>query len=138
MNVTASKVLLAVSLASYGYCVKDHLFTGSSSDVAKAASASGKELTAELVNQNVVLKVERDPMGSTRLEGAFESIVGATAAVAATANVPKEIGNVKLQGIMLGPNGRTAMINGVPFHEGETAPLVAGGPLIFARRVTSD
>jgi hypothetical protein len=133
MNVTASKVLLAVSLASYAYCVWDHLFTGG--DAAKAAAASkGKELTTAVVNVNIPLKVDHDPFGSVKLDGTFESAV----AIGANPNVPREFGEVKLQGIILGPGGRTAMINGVPFHQGESAPLPPGGIVVLARRVAAD
>jgi len=132
MNVTASKVLLAVSLASYAFCVKDHLLP--TVDAKPTGNGKAKELTADMVNRNFALKIVKDVCGSTKLDGTFESPVS----LGATTDVPREIGNVKLQGIILGPNGRTAMLNGVPFHQGESAPLGENGPVVLARRVAAD
>jgi hypothetical protein len=142
VNVTASKIMLGLSLAAYGYCSWDHIFpdkaapaappgpaahgahAGASGASAKGAPApAGKELTAGMVNRNVVLKLERDPFNSVPLgqtlitEGALPNEPG------------KDLGELNLQGVMITFAERAVVINGRTLHEGQTMQTSTGATI---------
>jgi hypothetical protein len=50
----------------------------------------------------------------------------------------KPLGPLVLQGILIGPRGRAAVINGKVIEEGQTAPAEPGGPNIRARDIGVD
>jgi hypothetical protein len=122
MNVTARKILLGLSLTAYTWCSWDHLFTGKQ-DIAPAPK--GKELTAAMINRPVVLKIETDPFhsaklplgdGSTTAAGAIDATGSAEGSTADGKPKPIEL---KLQGTLLIPPQRAAILNGKIVNEGD-------------------
>ena len=80
MNVSASKLLLGLSVAAYTYCTWDHLFSGKKMDEAPATASA---LTPALVNRIEVLSLGRDAFESVALDRT-EDTAAANALAAAT------------------------------------------------------
>src|SRR4051794_38866579 len=135
MNVTPSKLLLAFSLAAYGYGSWDHMF---GDKAVPAPPAKIKELTAELVNPTVALQLARDPFDSVPLDRG----AGGRRALNARGVLPNEqgklLGNLNLQAILVSPFGRTAIINGRSLHEGQVADMGEEQPHVRAKRIGVD
>lgn len=137
MNVTASKVLLGVSLAAYGYVAYDHL---SADETKKPAASTGKEITAGLVNRTVVLHLEQDPFNSVPLssgsvhDAANAAATGASGVAGAAGEEGKTVGEVKLDGVMITVANRVAVVNGRAMREGDTM-VSPGGATIRAVRI---
>ena len=137
MSVTASKVLLGLSLTAFTYCSWDHLFPSKPETAAPsktttgAAAQKGKELTAGVVNRTVVLKLERDPFNSVPLG---QSLISE----AALPNEPgKDLGELDLQGVVITLAERAAVINGKTLREGQTMQTGTGAT-IRAKRIGVD
>jgi hypothetical protein len=111
MNVTPSKVLLGLSLAAYTYASWDHI--NPSKSAAAAAPSKGPALTSAIVNRGMPLKLERDPFNSVPLGQTL------AAAAAVTVDPTKDLGDLKLNGVMVTFTERAAVINGKTLHEGE-------------------
>ena len=129
MNITASKLLLGVSLAAYTYASWDHMFT---SREKPAPPPKGKELAEAMVTRYVPLELARDPFDSTPLER------GAVASGSFANDSGKSLGQLTLQAILLMPMGRVAMVNGKALHEGEVVQLEPGAAAIRAKKVGED
>ena len=128
MNVTASKILLGVSLAGLAYGSWDYL---SVSELAAPPAPRGRELTAAMVNRSAVLELQRDPFHSTPL--------ARFAASAPLADQPgKELAELKLQGVLISPTGRVALINGRMLREGDVMDSAPGKARVRATRVGVD
>ena len=141
MNVTPSKVLLGLSLAAYTWLSWDHL--GTSSPVAEAAQKT-KELTAAMVNRPVKLALADDPFHSAPLTGASgitgETGVVATPGAAGAAGDPEKVNPLSrmvLQGVLLVPPQRAAIIDGRVMYEGGLTTADSGAP-ICVRKVGLD
>jgi hypothetical protein len=132
MNISASKVLLGLSLAAYAYCSWDHMFPDPPPASAPAEQSKRKGLTAALVNPRVVLDLERDPFESTPLDR------GTGAPAALPAEPGKVLGPLDLQAILVSPLGRTALINGRALREGQVVQLGPDQPSIRAQRIGVD
>ena len=137
MSVTPSKLLLAFSLAAYGYCSWDHMF---GDKPAPAPPAKTKELTADVVSPKVALQLARDPFDSIPLDRGPGG--GRGGALARGGVLPNEqgklLGDLNLQAILVSALGRTAIINGRSLHEGEVADMGEGQPHVRARRIGVD
>src|SRR3954471_9960397 len=116
MNVTASKLLLGVSLAAYTYGSWDYLFT---SRQKPPEPAKTRELTATMVSPKLELALARDPFDSVPLERGAVASGAIGAAVAGTDGRVKDLGEMTLQAIFLMPMGRVALVNGKQLHEGQ-------------------
>jgi hypothetical protein len=132
MNVTPSKVLLAVSLAGLTYCNWDYLSRG---DSVAAASDKPKDSLSSAINHTITLALAGDPFNSRPIDrGSGNANFGG----AITADgVVKTLPDVELQAIFLSGGQRIAMVNGKSLREGEMA-LLPNGPLIRAVRVGED
>jgi hypothetical protein len=129
MNVTASKVLLGVSLAALTYTSWDHLFT---SKAEAPPPPKTRELTASMVNRGVVLTLARDPFESRPLDGVGQPLQP-------LAEEPgKELADLTLQGVLISPTGRMALVNGRMLREGEVMESAPGKAKVRARRVGID
>src|SRR5215213_9279918 len=141
MNVTPSKVLLGLSLAAYTWLSWDHLLT--SSPVPESAPKT-KELTAAMVNRPVKLALADDPFHSAPLTGA-SGITGETAVVATPGAAgmagdpdrPNPLTKMVLQGVLLVPPQRAAIIDGRVMYEGGLTTADSGAP-ICVRKVGLD
>lgn len=127
MNVTASKLMLGVSLAALSYLSWDHLFPEKAP--ATAPVSKGSQITAGMVNHMTVLKLERDPFNSVPL--------GMTlmAESAMPHEAGKDLGELNLQAVMVMFGRRCAVINGQTIHEGQMM-RTATGATIRAKRIT--
>jgi hypothetical protein len=125
MNVTPSKILLGLSLAAYGYASWDHINPSKSAAAAAAAPLKGPAITAAMVNRGSPLKLERDPFNSVPLGQTLAS----AAAAALTIDPTKDLGDLKLNGVMVTFTERAAVINGKTLHEGETADTPTGAKI---------
>ena len=123
MNVTPSKILLGLSLAAYGYASWDYI--SPSKSAAAAAPSKGPAITASLVNRGSPLKLERDPFNSVPLGQTLAS----AAAAAVTIDPTKDLGDLKLNGVMVTFTERAAVINGKTLHEGETMDTPTGAKI---------
>ena len=132
MNISASKILLGLSVAAYAYCTWDHLFSDKKTE---AAANKPPALTAAMVNHIEVLSLGRDAFESVALDRT-EDTAAANAIAAATGQAlpGKSLGPLALQGIFMTPSGHAALINGVPVNEGEETEIQPGSK-IFARKI---
>jgi hypothetical protein len=136
MNVTASKLLLGVSLAAYTYGSWDYLF---SSREKPPEPTKGKELTAAVVNHKVELSLGRDPFDSVPLErGAVASGAIAGGGVDDDGEKIRELGEMTLQAIFLMPMERVALVNGKQLHEGQQVQLEPNTPPVRAKKIGED
>jgi hypothetical protein len=122
MNVTPSKILLGLSLAAYGYASWDHINPGKSAGAAPPKAAA---ITAAMVNRGSPLKLERDPFNSVPLGQTLAS----AAAAAVTLDPTKDLGDLKLNGVMVTLTERAAVINGKTLHEGEVMDTPTGAKI---------
>jgi hypothetical protein len=136
MNVSASKILLAVTLA----CCWDQLGIsgGKAAAVAKfgpapagAAGASKKELTAGMVNRTVTLNLAKDPFESVPLER------GSIAASVLVGQPGQELPEMNLQGVFVSFGQRVAVVNNKTLREGQVAEL-ENGSHVRAKRIGLD
>lgn len=134
MNVSASKVLLGLSITAFTWCTKDHLYTQKKQEDAPAKAAT---LSPAFVNRIEVLSLGRDPFESVALDRT-EDTAAANAIAAATGHAPaglaKALPPMALQGVFMTPTGHVALINGVPTLEGEETVLT-DGTKVFARKI---
>ena len=137
MNVTASKLLLGISLAAYTYGSWDYLFT---SREKPPEASKPHELTSAMVNQKIELSLGRDPFDSIPLErGAVASgAIGAGAGAGGDDTVTRELKELTLQAILLMPMGRVALVNGKQLAEGQQVQLEPGTPTVRAKKVGED
>ena len=135
MNVTPSKLLLAFSLAAYGYCSWDHMF---GDKPPPAPPAKTKELSADVVNPKVALQLARDPFDSIPLDRGPGGGRGMRAGGVLANEQGKLLGDLNLQAILVSPFGRTAIINGRSLREGQVGDIGEGQPHVRARRIGVD
>jgi hypothetical protein len=120
--VGPSKILLGLSLAAYTYGSWDHLFSTKSATA--AAPAKGSALTSAMVNRGSPLKLERDPFNSVPLGQTL-----ASAAAPVTVDPSKDLGELKLNGVMVTFAERAAVVNGKTLHEGDTMETPTGATI---------
>jgi hypothetical protein len=130
VNVTASKMMLGVSLAALAYCSWDHIFPDKPAEVAatSAPAPKGNQLSAGMVNRTIVLKLVGDPFNSVPLGMTLDSGEGLPN------ESGKDLGELNLQGVMVTLRGRAAVINGKALYEGQTMQTPTGAT-IRANRV---
>jgi hypothetical protein len=148
MNVTASKLLLVVSLAAFTWVCWPHLMTSRAERVS-AEEKKSKGITSEMVDRKVALALVADPFGTTPLDrGAVAvavagagagAVAGAGAAGGILPNDPaKQLGDLTLQGVFISFGRRVAVSNGKTMHEGEIVESAPGGPMIRAKQIGQD
>jgi hypothetical protein len=139
MNVSASKLLLCVSLAGYTFMSWDHLFTPEKPAVASNAN-KGKDLTAGMVDRSIPLALGGDPFESVKFDrGVASSKKKHEMQVGVLDDgIDKPLPNLALQGILITPTGPVALVNGRPIEEGEIVKLEANKARIRARRIGED
>jgi len=152
VNVTASKVMLVVSLAAYTWLSWDHL---TYEHRKPKPGQKGRELTAAMVNGGMALALKEDPFDSSPLDrsgvpgGAIAGAAsgsggggGGGGGGGANSSLPhepeKKLGDLSLQGVFISFGRRVAVINGKTLHEGEIVESQAGGPMIRAKRIGMD
>ena len=129
MNVTASKILLLVSLAAYAWICWGHV---TYTHQPAAQEKKGKEITAVMVEPNLKLALAGDPFNSVPLDRS--AIAGGV-----LPNDPeKKLGELSLQGVFISFGRRVAVVNGKTLHEGEIVESTPGGPLIRAKSIGMD
>ena len=129
MNVTASKMLLVVSLAAYAWMCWGHM---TYSHQPATQEKKGKEITAAMVSPNLKLALASDPFNSVPLDRS--AIAGGV-----LPNDPtKKLGELSLQGVFISFGRRVAVVNGKTMHEGEIVEATPGGPLIRAKSIGMD
>ena len=129
MNVTASKMMLGVSLAALTYFSWDHMFPEKAAPAAPTNKAG--QITPAMVNKAFVLKLERDPFNSVPLG----MTLTADSAATASADGGKDWGELNLQGVIVTLGERAAVINGQTVKEGQLMKTPTGAT-IRAKRVT--
>jgi hypothetical protein len=135
MNVTASKLLLVVSLAAYAWMCWGHL---TYSHPAPETQKPGKEITAAMVDHPVHLALAGDPFGSTPLDRSAVAGGGGGAGGVLPVDPSKKLGELTLQGVFISVGQRVAVINGKTMHEGEIVESAPGGPMIRAKQIGQD
>jgi hypothetical protein len=128
VNVTASKMMLGVSLAALTYFSWDHIFP--EKPAASAPSNKAAQITPAMTNKAFVFKIERDPFNSVPLG---MTLTAETAAV--TGESGKDLGELNLQGVIVTLSERAAVINGQTVREGQLMKTPTGAT-IRAKRVT--
>jgi hypothetical protein len=132
MKIAPSKVLLVASLATYGYWLRGQ-FTDSSKLAAAAAATGTTELSPAVVNRVVAFTCDRDPFTGVAIRP------GDKKSVAAKRDLPvKPLGPMALQGVAVGSEIRSAIINGKTVKEGETESVEPGTPTICAKTIGAD
>ena len=127
MNVTASKMMLGVSLAALAYFSWDHMFPEKATPT--TPTNKGNQITAAMVNKSIVLKIERDPFNSVPLGMTL------TAETATGGDAGKDWGELNLQGVIVTMGERGAVINGQTVKEGQLFKTPTGA-IVRAKRVT--
>ena len=127
MNVTASKMMLGVSLAALAYFSWDHMFP--EKPAATAPKNNAAQITPAMVNKSFTLKLERDPFNSVPLGMTLAAEPGVTG------DAGKDLGELNLQGVVVMLGERAAVINGQTVKEGQLMRTPTGAT-IRARRVT--
>ena len=127
MNVTASKMMLGVSLAALAYFSWDHMFP--EKPAATAPKNNVAQITPAMVNKAFVLKIERDPFNSVPLGMTL------SAEAAVTGDSGKDLGELNLQGVLVMMGERAAVINGQTVREGQLMKTPTGAT-IRAKKVT--
>ena len=137
MNVTASKVLLGVSLVAYTWCSWDRLFETTKK---VAPTPKGKEVTAAMIHHVAPLELAGDPFASVPLDrGTPREPVKAQGIAGVLPDDPsRPLGELKLHGTFMTPTGRVALVNGRPVGEGEIIELEPNKARIRARRIGED
>jgi len=128
VNVTASKMMLGVSLAALAYFSWDHMFPEKATPAAPANK--GNQITAAMVNKSNVLKIERDPFNSVPLGMTLSAETATT-----SADGGKDWGELNLQGVIVTLGDRAAVINGQTVKEGQLLRTPTGAT-VRAKRVT--
>src|SRR5262249_18347421 len=127
VNVSASKMMLGVSLAALAYFSWDHMFPEKAAATAPTNQAA--QITPAMVNKAFVLKIERDPFNSVPLGMTL------TADTGVTGEAGKDLGDLNLQGVIITLGERAAVINGQTVREGQLMKTPTGAT-IRAKRVT--
>jgi hypothetical protein len=135
MNVTASKVLLVVSLAAYAWMCSGHM---TYSHQPATQEKKGKEITAAMVEPNLKLALVSDPFGSVPLDRSAVAGGGGGGGGLLPNDPEKKLGELSLQGVFVSFGRRVAVVNGKTLHEGEIVESTPGGPLIRARSIGMD
>src|SRR6266536_2818238 len=131
MKISPAKVLLGISLATYGYCLRGQFM--SDSRPLEEAPGSSKELTASFVNRVVALNCARDPFTGEGIKGMPNQplLIQGTAQNAGPTNLV-------LQGVAVGDGVRSAIINGKASEEGGTEKIDQAGPDVHLKTVGPD
>jgi hypothetical protein len=135
MNVTPSKILLALSLAAYVWCSWDNLSISKFSDA--PATIPVKEHKPTSVGRKVKLELAGDPFFSIPLPWNGSSGAAAGSFGGNNGDPEKPAGDLSLHGTLTTPGQRLAIINGKALYEGERSAL-ENGASIRVRKVGAD
>ena len=133
MKIAPSKVLLIASLATYGYWVRGQFTESSKLAIASAAASSTTELAPAVVNRVVALTCDRDPFTGATVKPADKS----NAIVKRDLPV-RPLGPMTLQGVAVGSEIRSAIINGKTVKEGAVESVEPGAPTICPKTIGAD
>ena len=126
MTFSASKVLLGISLATYGYCLRGQ-FT-SAMKIDSAEGGKEQELTPAMVNSVAALQLVRDPFTGISIQPLKNDQMMQNPSA-------KPVGKMVLQAVMVSESRRSAVINGKTIRQGEVATLEKDGAPICARSI---